>query len=435
VASTTPTGEPAAEDRTAWATADPVTAAAGEESPLDIGWTGAVARPGSTPAGSVEAGSEGSVCRSCGEGHVADGYCDVCGSKASNPGDHYEEEPATWVAGVCDIGRRHRRNEDAVALHAEPEPRSFAVLVVCDGVSNTLDSHVASLAASRAARDVLDDPLPRGVGTRTAVVSAAHARLGQAVQAARAAVVAVTPASGVESSPPSEPPGGPPAGPPGSPPAGTPGSPGGPTGPTGGAGGGEGRRTPVDNPPSCTIVAAVVSDGIAVVGNVGDSRAYWLPDDPARPARQLSLDDSFAQEQMAAGVPREQAETGPGAHAITRWLGVDSPDDLTPHTGDLDLDHDGWLVVCSDGLWNYCSDAADLRARVHETVAALGVTGHHPLSLARALTDWANACGGTDNISVALARVGATSSPDPHGPHSPGVTDDPTGIDDTKDTP
>ncbi len=396
VASTTPTGEPAAEDRTAWATADPVTAAAGEESPLDVGWTGPVARQGSTTAGSVEAGSveagsEGSVCQSCGEGHVADGYCDVCGSKARDPRDHYVEEPATWVAGVCDIGRRHRRNEDAVALYAQPEPRSFAVLVVCDGVSNTLDSHVASLAASRAARDVLDDPLPRGVGTRTAVVAAAHARLGQAVQAARAAVVAVTPANGLEKS-----------------------------------------------PPSCTIVAAVVSDGVAVVGNVGDSRAYWLPDDPQRPARQLSLDDSFAQEQMAAGVPREQAETGPGAHAITRWLGVDSPDDLTPHTGDLDLDHDGWLLVCSDGLWNYCSDAVDLRTRVHETVAALGVSGHHPLSLAGALTDWANACGGTDNISVALARVGATSTPGPQGPHSPPsprVTDDPPGIDDTKDTP
>lgn len=125
-------------------------------------------------------------------------------------------------------------------------------------------------------------------------------------------------------------------------------------------------------------------------------------------------------------MPREQAETGPGSHAITRWLGVDSPDDLTPHTGDLDLDHDGWLVVCSDGLWNYCSGAADLQALVHQTVTTLGAAGHHPLSLAGALTDWANARGGTDNITVALARI---------GPTSPAVPTDPPATDDTKDTP
>src|SRR6478735_7106924 len=63
----------------------------------------------------------------------------------------------------------------------------------------------------------------------------------------------------------------------------------------------------VPNPPSCTFVAAVVEDGVVVAGNVGDSRAYWLPDADAEPARQLGEDDSFAQEQMAAGVPREEA--------------------------------------------------------------------------------------------------------------------------------
>ena len=65
-----------------------------------------------------------------------------------------------------------------------------------------------------------------------------------------------------------------------------------------------------------------------VAGNVGDSRVYWLPDAADEPARQLGRDDSFAQEQMAAGVPRQEAETGPHAHSITRWLGRDAPDDL-----------------------------------------------------------------------------------------------------------
>jgi len=328
---------------------DPVTAEAGSESPLDVGWTGPVSRRVETVA-LVPPPPAGVRCAQCGEGHYEDGYCDNCGTKQRDPRDHFAEEPAPWVAGVCDIGIRHSRNEDAMALHADPAQLSFAVLVVCDGVSNSTDSHIASLAASRAARDVLDDPVARGMGTRTAIVASMAARLAE-----------------------------------------------------------------VENPPSCTFVAAIIDDGLAVVGNVGDSRAYWLPDDPAAPARQLTRDDSFAAEQISAGMAREEAETSPGAHAITRWLGVDAPEDLTPHTADLDLVDDGWLMVCSDGLWNYCSDATDLRALVHATMARLGTGARHPGSLAQGLTDFALERGGMDNITVTLARVGAVD-PKPEPP-------------------
>ncbi len=345
---------------------DPVTAEVGSESPLDVGWTGPVSRRVETVA-LVPPPPAGVLCAQCGEGHYEDGYCDNCGTKQRDPRDHFAEEPAPWVAGVCDIGIRHSRNEDAMALHADPAQLSFAVLVVCDGVSNSTDSHIASLAASRAARDVLDDPVARGMGTRTAIVASMAARLDESVQAALAAVVATT------------------------------------------------ADREVENPPSCTFVAAIIDDGLAVVGNVGDSRAYWLPDDPAAPARQLTRDDSFAAEQISAGMSREEAETSPGAHAITRWLGVDAPEDLTPHTADLDLVDDGWLMVCSDGLWNYCSDATDLRALVHATMARLGTGARHPGSLAQGLTDFALERGGMDNITVTLARVGAVD-PKPEPP-------------------
>ena len=50
------------------------------------------------------------------------------------------------MAACCDRGVRHHRNEDATATAADPAPGSRAVLVVCDGVSTSIDSDVASLA-------------------------------------------------------------------------------------------------------------------------------------------------------------------------------------------------------------------------------------------------------------------------------------------------
>ena len=311
---------------------------------------------GASGAGGSGAGAEDAATRACHEcgGEVADdGYCTQCGARAPSERNHYGEQPAPWVAAVCDRGVRHTRNEDAVALAAGPDGAGQAVLVVCDGVSSSTDSDVASLAAARAARDLLARPAPQGAGTVATRIATSTKALVLAADAANAAVIANT---------------------------------------TAGPG----------NPASCTFVAAVVDLPELVVGWVGDSRAYWLPDDGA--PRLLTTDDSFAAEQIAAGVPRATAETGPQAHAITRWLGVDAPDH-TPRTVSLDLDRPGWVLVCSDGLWNYCSEPGDLAALVATTSREVG---DEPLALSGALVDWANAQGGQDNITVALARVGAT---------------------------
>ncbi|GGM94953.1 hypothetical protein GCM10009721_21540 [Terrabacter tumescens] len=334
------------------ASATPQTAPAGEESPLDVGWTGAV------PSAAVAPVDDELTCHACGQGRIVDGYCDHCGTPPPNPRDHLVESPTSWVGGVCDIGRRHARNEDAMSLSAAEAPGSRAVLVVCDGVSMATDSHIASLAAAKAARAVLDQPFPKGAGTPDAWAAGAGRALTGAVARANEAVAAAV----VED---------------------------------------------VPNPPSCTFVAAVVEDDVIVAGNVGDSRVYWLPDAADEPARQLGRDDSFAQEQMAAGVPRQEAETGPHAHSITRWLGRDAPDDLTPHLTTLTATP-GWLMVCSDGLWNYCSEAEALRTLLHDAAGRLEEPT--PTAVAQALVDFANEQGGRDNITVALARLAGRGS-------------------------
>jgi serine/threonine protein phosphatase PrpC len=291
-------------------------------------------------------------CANCGGVIGADGYCETCGTKAPTERDHYTENPASWVAACCDRGVRHHRNEDATAVAADPTPGSRAVLVVCDGVSTSLDSDVASLAAARAAREVLVSHRPAGLGTPASRVAAMSNAVVKAAATANAAVIDSTDSGS-------------------------------------------------DNAASCTFAAAVVEGDLVVFGNVGDSRIYWIPDhgsggDPA----ELSVDDSVAQARIAMGTPREEAEKGPQAHAITKWLGRDSPD-FSPRTGSLTVTSPGWVLVCSDGLWNYASEASAIQS----LVAELNPQNSDSLALAEALVEWANGQGGKDNISVALARV------------------------------
>ena len=290
-------------------------------------------------------------CLSCGGTFGADGYCETCGAKAPSERDHYVEQPATWVAGCCDRGIRHHRNEDALAVAASTEPGERAVLVVCDGVSTADDSDVASLAAVRAAREVLVGSRPAGLGVPESRAAAIEAALVKAAEKANEAVVATTPAD-------------------------------------------------APNPASCTYVAAVLEGDLCVVGNIGDSRAYWLADPGTGEPVQLTVDDSVAQVRIAAGVPKEEAEAGPQAHAILKWLGRDS-EDIRPTTGSVLLNGPGWLLVCSDGLWNYASEATELQALIAQLSATAGTA---PLPLAEAMVRWACDQGGRDNISVALAR-------------------------------
>lgn len=317
------------------------------------------------PATDTDLTGTASTCPACGGEVAADGYCGTCGARAPKHRDHFSEQPAPWVAAVCDRGLRHTRNEDAVALAAGASPGSHAVLVVCDGVSSSVDSDLASLAAARAARDVLASSHSRGMGTEVSLIAAIVARLGAAADAANEAVLEVTRNAEKAQAP------------------------------------DVGPADPSLSPASCTFVAAVVQENLLVVGSVGDSRAYWVPD--VGDAAALTVDDSFAQMQIAAGVLRSEAESGPQSHAITRWLGVDAPDHK-PATTTMTCAEPGWLLVCSDGLWNYCSAAEDL-AHLLRTTSATSPAAAEPLALAEALVSWANAQGGQDNISAALARI------------------------------
>lgn len=127
---------------------------------------------------------------------------------------------------------------------------------------------------------------------------------------------------------------------------------------------GEGPPEPSKNAPACTIVSALTAEGILTVGWVGDSRAYWIPDDRTTRAARLTEDDSWAAQMVAAGLMNEaEAYADARAHAITGWLGADAYE-LDPHTASFKPDRPGVVVVCTDGLWNYAESAEEMAAAV-----------------------------------------------------------------------
>jgi serine/threonine protein phosphatase PrpC len=300
-------------------------------------------------AGAAVPAEGAAVCVACRAGRVdGDGYCEHCGHAQPRERDHMEQESGP-VAAVSDRGLRHHRNEDAftVGHTALPDGTPASVAIVCDGVSSATRPDEASLAASRAAGACLLAALPRGTHPQQA--------MHDAIVAASRAVnsLADEPATARE-------------------------------------------HAPHQNAPACTIVGAVVTSGLLVVGWVGDSRAYWVPTDRGAPAARLTEDDSWAAQMVAAGLMNEaEAYADERAHAITGWLGADAYE-LEPHTAAFTPDRPGVVVVCTDGLWNY-AETAEQMAGVLPPDAAV-----RPLHSARVLVGHALDGGGHDNVTVAV---------------------------------
>lgn len=280
------------------------------------------------------------TCPSCGAtAGAVDGYCGVCGMRQPAPRDR-QELSAPGVGGVSDRGRRHFRNEDAMAVALG---EAAVVAVVCDGVSSTQRSDEASQAAADAAATVLAAGDPTDPD---------HVR---AYEAARDAVLAV---------------------------------------PT--------EAHPDLGPPSCTYLAAVVTDAAVSIAALGDCRAYWAG---AGDVRQLTTDDSWATEQIRTRqVSAGDAHADPRAHMITRWIASDADPSWEPALVPFEPPGAGRLLLVSDGLWNHTLEAGRL-------AAAMEGAGPAPLDLARHLVAYANRCGGEDNITVVVVELPLAARP------------------------
>jgi serine/threonine protein phosphatase PrpC len=268
--------------------------------------------------------------------------------------DHAEVDLGP-AAGVSDRGLRHHRNEDAMALAAEQAPDGpVVVAVVCDGVSSSARPDEASQVAAQAALPVLVAAVRAGGDLGEAALAA--------VAAARHAIADLQ-------------------------------GPGGDTSAT-------------------TFVSAVASGYEVTLCWLGDSRAYWLGQS-AEESRLLTRDDSVAGGMIAAGLVDEAAAmASPHAHVLTRWLGGEAADladdpERAPHVERFTPPGAGSLLICSDGLWNYMAESANLAG------LALPKALTDPLGAAGDMVKFAVDAGGADNITVVLIPYLGPETPDP----------------------
>jgi serine/threonine protein phosphatase PrpC len=322
----------------------------------------------------------------------ADAYCESCGRKQPAGRDHVEVDLGL-VAGITDRGLRHHRNEDAMVLATAQLPSGPVVIaVVCDGISSADRPDEASLAAAQAAGDVLRAAVRGGADLAAASVQAVRA--AQLALARLAGLVDDRPTENLSvirpigdvptedlpvMDPPTE----------DLPTAGA---------PTLHMSAGDGSRPASDggNAPATTYVSAVLTRDAVTVCWLGDSRAYWLGADGSG-AQRLTRDDSLAEELVTAGVlDAAEALDSLQAHVVTRWIGADTAGEAA-HVVRFEPPGIGVVLLCSDGLWNYAPDAADLAARAQPR----GLTD--PLGTAAGLVAFALSSGGHDNVTAVLA--------------------------------
>ncbi|MFF3690672.1 PP2C family protein-serine/threonine phosphatase [Streptomyces sp. NPDC002187] len=262
------------------------------------------------------------VCVRCGGTVAPDGHCWDCGAAQPAFRSHVEITVPGGAAGISDRGKRRGINADAMALTTAG---TWTIGVVCDGVSMSPRAERAAQVAAEVGAAALVELLGAGALPETALGDAAT-RAGRAVAALAASV---------------------------------------------------------DAAPACTYVAGIAGPEGIWSAWIGDSRAYWLPDEGIGMA--LTEDDTGEYE------------------ALSAWLGADA-DEPVPRVRSYRPQGPGRLLLCTDGLWRYVPDAEGLRATSTRGRRAPSAGGGL-LDDARSLVGHALDAGGYDNITALLVPV------------------------------
>jgi len=247
-------------------------------------------------------------------------------------------------AARTDVGMKREHNEDSFLVNED-----LGLYVVCDGMGGHAGGETASrLAVQTIERELLsaklrgDDPFAVQVALADSPLAAA---LREAVEGACAAVFRTS------------------------------------------------RANPELAGMGTTCISLLVKNGQALVGHVGDSRAYLVREGDVY---QLSDDHSLVNEQVRAGLlSEEEARHSRLKNIITRSVGFE--EDVLVDVMGVETRPGDKFLLCSDGLSNLV-DNNEIRDTLLQTALE---------EVPQKLIALANSRGGDDNITVvAVQRTG-----------------------------
>jgi serine/threonine protein phosphatase PrpC len=138
-----------------------------------------------------------------------------------------------------------------------------------------------------------------------------------------------------------------------------------------------------------TLTLAVLLGTHMTIGHVGDSRAYVISNNHARV---ITRDHSLVERLRELGqLTPEEAAAHPQRNVLYRAIGQGANLEVDVFTEPIP--QDGYLLLCSDGLWGVVSDDDILR---------IVSSSNHPQMACDELVRAANAAGGPDNITAVL---------------------------------
>ena len=251
---------------------------------------------------------------------------------------------ATWRnVALTDVGMKRENNEDSFLVNED-----LGLYVVCDGMGGHAGGETASrLAVQTIERELIsarlrpDDPFASKAPLAESPLAGA---LREAVEGACAAVFRTS------------------------------------------------KLNPELHGMGTTCISLLINGEHALVGHVGDSRAYLVRDGEVT---QVSEDHSLVNEQVRAGLlTAEEAKTSRLKNIITRSVGFE--EDVLVDVLGVDSRVGDKLLLCSDGLANLV-DNQEIRDYLME----------NPLEdVPRKLIALANERGGDDNITaIAVERT------------------------------
>jgi len=144
--------------------------------------------------------------------------------------------------------------------------------------------------------------------------------------------------------------------------------------------------------PATTLTMVTLTWPRAYLVHVGDSRAYYLR---GGRLRQLTRDQTTGEYMVDVGAwTEDQAARAKVGGNLTSALGGQ---EMTPAVGLIDLEPGDVLLLCTDGLTKHVADP--------QIAEVLGGTGNAE-AMCRELVQKALQTGGSDNVTVIVAKLG-----------------------------